>query len=90
MPRSECPRTTGPGDANGTARRWHKSFGVPSQTSAALISERGLSRGGALRLASQLPPRWNDAKPALDDISEAAARELGLTRADAARLAAIN
>jgi hypothetical protein len=63
-------------------------LGVPSQTSAALISERGLSRGGALLLASELPPRWNDAKPALDDISEAAAREIGLTRADAARLAA--
>jgi len=63
-------------------------LGVPSQTGAALISERGLSRGGALCLSSQLPPRWNDAQSALDDIGEAVAREMGLTRADAARLAA--
>jgi hypothetical protein len=61
-------------------------LGVPSQTGVALISEQGLSRSGALYLASQLPPRWNDAQPALDDIGEAAAREMGLTRADAARL----
>ena len=63
-------------------------FGVPGQTGAALISERGLSGAGALQLAAQLPPRWADARPALDDITAAAARESGLTRADAARLAA--
>jgi transposase-like protein DUF772 len=55
---------------------------------AALISERGLSREGALILTKQLSPRWSDARHALDDVTETAARELGLTRADAARLAA--
>ena len=63
-------------------------LGVPSQTAATLISERGLSREGALILAKQLSPRWSDARHALDDVSERAARELGLTRADAARLSA--
>lgn len=63
-------------------------LGIPSQTGVALITERGLSRDGALRLARHLPPQWNEARPALDDIGEAAAREIGLTRADAARLAA--
>lgn len=62
-------------------------LGVPSQTAAALIQDLGLSRDGALRLARELSPRWREARHQLDDIAQRDAQEIGLTRADAARLA---
>jgi hypothetical protein len=61
-------------------------LGVPNQTAAALIQHMGLSRDGALRLAGELSPRWHEARSQLGDLAESDARELGLTRADAARL----
>jgi hypothetical protein len=62
-------------------------LGVPSHTATALIRERGLSRDGAMRLAGHLPPHWHEAQAVLQDLAQESAREFGLTRADAARLA---
>jgi hypothetical protein len=61
-------------------------FGLPSQTAVELVLRTGLSRPGALRLASFLPAGWEQAETLARELNTADLNQFGLTSADGHRL----